>query len=168
MGTCVMRKYEGMFLVDVAVAASDWDQLVSDIKKILVDRAGAEIISLEKWDERRMCYPIKGSSRGVYILCYFNADPAVISSIERDMRISEQITRVLILNAEAIPENVVSNLTPLAQAQKEAEAAEAKAEADAKAKAEAAEAKAKAKADADAKAEAPAEPEAVTDDTASE
>jgi len=96
----IRRLYEGMFLVDSALAGSDW-QGVNDAVKNILDRAGAEIVSAEKWDERKLAYEINGKSRGTYILTYFNADPANISGIERDVQLSEQIMRVLVLRAEA-------------------------------------------------------------------
>jgi ribosomal protein S6 len=93
------RLYEAMFLVDSGLAASDWAGVNSAIKNIL-DRAGADVISLEKWDERRLAYLIQGTARGTYILGYFHASPDKIRSIERDVQLSEQIMRVLILRAE--------------------------------------------------------------------
>ena len=95
MANSVMRKYEGMFLADSAVSTSDWDGVLESIKTVM-SRAGAEIVSLDKWDDRRLCYDIKGHNRGTYLLCYFNAPPAVISGIERDVQISEVLLRVLI------------------------------------------------------------------------
>lgn len=93
------RLYEAMFLVDSALAGSDWRGVNNTVRNIL-DRAGANVVSIEKWDERRLAYEINGKSRGTYILSYFNADPAGISRIERDVRLSEQIMRVLVLRAE--------------------------------------------------------------------
>ena len=88
-----------MFLVDSAQAAADWDGLLEAIRTVL-DRAGAEIVSMEKWDECRLAYEIKGTSRGTYILTYFKVDGQKIPEIERDVQLSERIMRVIILNAE--------------------------------------------------------------------
>jgi len=94
----VKRLYEAMFLVDSA-AEADWDKINAIIKKIL-EKAGAEIVSMEKWDERRLAYEIGGKNRGTYILCYFHADGQNIRQIERDAQLSESIMRVLILGTE--------------------------------------------------------------------
>jgi len=127
LANSVVRKYEGMFLVDSASATSDWDGVIESIKTIMA-RAGAEIDSLNKWDDRRLCYEIKGHNRGTYLLCYFDAPPGSISGIERDVQISEVLLRVLILNAEQIPEEITTALTPAMAAKKrEQEAAERKA-----------------------------------------
>lgn len=99
METVVKKLYEAMFLVD-SEQASDWDGINKTIKNIL-KKAEAEIVSIKKWDERKLAYEINGQSRGTYILCYFKADGENIQDIERDVRLSEQIMRVLILNVEA-------------------------------------------------------------------
>jgi small subunit ribosomal protein S6 len=93
------KLYEAMFLVDSAEAATDWDGITAVIKNIL-GKAGAEIVSLRKWDERKLAYEISGKGKGTYILCYFRAEGGKIRDIERDIQLSERIMRVLILCAE--------------------------------------------------------------------
>ncbi len=93
------KLYEAMFLVDSAKATSDWEGVDSAIKNIL-EKAGAEIVSIRKWDDRKLAYEIKGHSRGTYILCYFRAEGGRVRDIERDVQLSERIMRVLILCAE--------------------------------------------------------------------
>ncbi len=109
--TVEKRLYEGLFLVDSALAAADWDGVQGTIRAIL-DKAGAEIVSMRKWDEYRMAYPIKGKSRGTYILVYFRVDGGKVQGIERDVRLSEKIMRVLVLNAEQMSGEDVEKKTP--------------------------------------------------------
>ena len=138
METVVKRLYEAMFLVDSAQAAADWDGINTTIKNIL-EKAGAEIVSIRKWDERKLVYEIKGKSRGTYILCYFRADGTRIRDIERDVQLSERIIRVLILSAEHMIREDIEKDTPAVQAKKhEREVAQEAAE---KAQAESASAK---------------------------
>ncbi len=118
METITNQLYEGMFLVDIARASSDWDGVIATIKRIL-ERSGSEIISIKKWDDRKLTYDIKGQSRGVYILCYFRVDGRKIQEIENSIRLSEQIMRVLILNAEHMTPEDIEKETPAAKAEKE-------------------------------------------------
>ena len=98
MEAVIKKLYEGMFLVDSA-EAQNWDSVITTIKTIL-ERAEAEIVSIKKWEERKLAYEINGKSRGTYILCYFKADGDRIREIERDVQLSERIMRILILSAE--------------------------------------------------------------------
>lgn len=126
--------------MDTALAAQDWQVILDEVQRIM-DRAEAEVVSLKKWDERRLCYDIQKKSRGTYILVYFNCETGKIGGIERDVQLSELITRVLVLRTDRMSPEDLERLTPLeAAAAEEAEraaAAEARAEAAAEAKAEA-------------------------------
>ena len=123
METMAEKKlYEGMFLVDSAKAASDWDGINAAIKRIL-DKAKAEIVSMRKWDDRRLAYDIRGVSRGTYLLCYFRADGGQIQSIEKAVQLSEKVIRVLILNTDQMTQEDIDKETPAAKAEKEKEKA---------------------------------------------
>lgn len=103
--------YEGMFLVDSAEAAADWDAVVTTIRNVL-ERAEAEIVSIRKWDERRLVYKINGKTRGTYILCYFRVAGTRIQEIERNIQLSMPIWRALILNTEQQTEADIEKETP--------------------------------------------------------
>jgi small subunit ribosomal protein S6 len=115
------KLYEGMFLVDSALAGADWDGIIAAIRKIL-EKAGAEIESIRKWDDRRLAYDIKGKSRGTYILSYFRADGGRIQDIEKSVRLSEKIMRVLILSSERLTPEDIEKDTPAMKLEKEKQA----------------------------------------------
>jgi small subunit ribosomal protein S6 len=113
-----VKQYEAMFLVDSAIAATDWEGILKTITTIL-EKAGAEILSLKKWDERKLVYEIRKTSRGTYLLCYFRAATDKIGQIERDVQLSEKIIRVLILTAEHLTKEDMEKDTPLTLAEKQ-------------------------------------------------
>ena len=125
MNTIVKRLYEGLFLVDSGEAASDWKGVNQTIEKIL-DKAGGEVVSIKKWDERRLAYEISGKSRGTYILAYFHCDSTNIAAIERAVQLNEQIMRVLILRTDRMSTEDIERATPAMVIEAEAAAAEAK------------------------------------------
>ena len=130
METAVKKLYEAMFLVD-STQASDWDAVVKTIKTIL-GRAEAEIVSIRNWAERKLAYVINNKTRGTYILCYFKADGERIRNIEKDVQLSEQIMRVLILSVETREKEAVEENATLPDSQprlREDKLAPAKAEA---------------------------------------
>jgi len=110
--------YEGMFLVDSAEAASDWDGVNAAINKVF-EKAGAEIVSMRKWDDRRLAYDIKSTGRGTYLLCYFKVDGQKIQGIEKSVQLSEKIIRVLILSTEQMTTDDIEKDTPATKAEKE-------------------------------------------------
>lgn len=94
-----LRKYEAMFIVDSAKAGTDLASMVQRVKDIL-QKNQAEVESLEKWDERKLAYTIRGHKRGTYLLGLFSAPPEKIVDIDRACRLTEEIVRVLILSPE--------------------------------------------------------------------
>jgi len=125
--TVVKKLYEAMFLVDSAKAASDWESVNKTIKTIF-KKAQAEVVSIRKWDERILAYQIEGKSRGTYILTYFRASGDNISGIEREVQLSEQLMRVLILNAEHLTDEDINKETPAMRAARKVSQAAQKAE----------------------------------------
>lgn len=96
-----INTYEGMFLFPQAATANL--QAAVDLVTALLARADAEIISLCKWDERRLAYDIKGNKRGVYFLTYFKAKAAKMADLERACNLSEELLRSMIIRADEIP-----------------------------------------------------------------
>ncbi|HUU19246.1 MAG TPA: 30S ribosomal protein S6 [Sedimentisphaerales bacterium] len=121
METAAKNKlYEGMFLIDSSKAGADWDGIIAAIRTIL-EKAGAEIDSIRKWDDRRLAYDIKGKSRGTYILSYFRVDGERIKDIEKSVQLSEKIMRVLILSAEGLRPEDIEKDTPATKVEMEKE-----------------------------------------------
>ena len=96
-------QYEAMFLIGQA-AAANLPEVIDHVKDIF-NRAGAELIAMKKWDERRLAFEIKKQKRGLYILTYFRAQNTSITGIERDVNLSERILRVMILRADHLTED---------------------------------------------------------------
>lgn len=90
--------YEVMFLLSQAVAA-DFGGAIAHINELL-GRAHAEVIAMQKWDERRLAYEIQKQRRGIYILAYIKAPNDRMAGFERDCNLSEKIMRTLITRAD--------------------------------------------------------------------
>ncbi|MBC8379253.1 MAG: 30S ribosomal protein S6 [Planctomycetes bacterium] len=111
MKTAVKRLYEGLFLVDSGLAAQDWQKMLDEVQRVM-ERAGAEVVSQKKWDDRRMTYEIQGKARGTYILVYFNCDTEKVKGIERDVQLSEILMRVMILRTDKMSQQDIEKATP--------------------------------------------------------
>jgi ribosomal protein S6 len=106
----IVKTYEAMFLMDASLA-TDWPTAEAEVKRIL-ERAGANVLGLKNWDERKLAQPIRQHKRGLYALSFFEAPPDKISGIERDVHLSEKAVRVLVLRRENLtPERIQRALT---------------------------------------------------------
>jgi len=115
--TEVKNLYEGLFLVDSADAAADWEGVLGALETVL-KRADAEIESMRKWDECKLAYEIKGKARGTYILVYFRADGRNVRGFERDVQLSERIMRVLVLRTDRMSQADIEKETPVTAIEK--------------------------------------------------
>ncbi|UCG47736.1 MAG: 30S ribosomal protein S6 [Phycisphaerales bacterium] len=116
METVTKRLYEAMFLIDSA-KASDWGAAVEVIEKLL-KRSRAEIVSIRKWDERKLAYEVNRQTRGTYVLTYFRVEGRRVPEIEKNVQLSDQIMRVLILSAEQMTQEDIEKDTPATKAEK--------------------------------------------------
>ncbi len=108
-----MKTYEGMFLFDPSFA-TDMKNVEQEVAR-LMERADAKTIMCDKWEERKLAYEIDGRKRGCYVLVFFEADPEKITSLERDVQLSESVLRVLILQAEYMTEEMMKKAYPIRQ-----------------------------------------------------
>lgn len=98
-------QYEGLFLFPQSTV-SDLQGAHDHVVEIL-QRAGAEIISMKKWDERRLAYEVRGNKRGVYFLVYFKVKGSKLAMIERDCSLSEKMLRAMITRADQVTGEVM-------------------------------------------------------------
>src|ERR1700749_1626960 len=87
------RTYEIMFIVRPDVEVADLDKLIEGFKKNITD-GGGEILSKleeEKWGRRRLAYTVRKFNDGFYVLLKVAAPGALISEVERRLRVSEPV-----------------------------------------------------------------------------
>mgnify|MGYP000986022544 CR=1 FL=1 len=123
-----MRSYEVTILVKVGPAREDYDGTVAAVRG-LFETEGAEFLEFDKWDERKLAYPISGEQVALYLIGYFKADPAAITKIERRCELSDLVLRQLIVVRDGPDlEKIRTQRAKAAQAAAEAQAVAAEME----------------------------------------
>lgn len=98
-----IQAYEGLFLFP---QSADLGGAAEHVKELLA-RVDAEILSLSKWDERRLAYDIAGNKRGLYLLAYFKAPADRMAELERVSNLSERLLRSLVIRADHVSEETM-------------------------------------------------------------
>ena len=88
------RSYEIMFIVRPDVEEADLDKLIEGFHKNVTD-GGGEIRSTEKMGRRRLAYTVRKFNDGFYVLLTIAAEGALITEIERRLRVSEQVIKFI-------------------------------------------------------------------------
>jgi len=88
------RVYEIMFIVRPDVEEADLDKLIEGFEKNVTD-GGGSIRSTEKMGRRRLAYTVRKFNDGFYVLLTILAPGALITEIERRLRVSEQVIKFI-------------------------------------------------------------------------
>ena len=104
------NQYEGMFLFGSGAATEP--QAAENTVRKFIEQHGGNILVLKKWDERKLAYEINKNKRGTYILTLFTAPSTAVGPIERDVKLSEDVLRVMILKADHLTAEEIQNHEP--------------------------------------------------------
>jgi small subunit ribosomal protein S6 len=107
-----VKKYEAMVLIDSGYAAAHWKEAVAEITEMF-KRHGCEIVRLVKWDDRKLAYQIGPHKRGTYVLCFYKAPFDANVKIERDVQLSDNLLRLIIVRRDRLTEEqMLRYMTP--------------------------------------------------------
>jgi small subunit ribosomal protein S6 len=84
-----------MFLISGSQVQKDPD-LVANTLLSTLKKHGCEVLRNERWNERKLAYPVKRCDKGTYFVIHFNADEKRIAALRRDCQLSELILRTMI------------------------------------------------------------------------
>ena len=135
-----MNQYEVMYVIDAALEDSVRTELINRFSE-LVAKNGGEVDRVDEWGKRRLAYPINYKTEGYYVLMYIKAPADLPRELERNLQISDNVLRYLVIRYEGELPAKREPLKPYAprEAASEAPAAPAAAEEAAPVEAEAAE-----------------------------
>ncbi|MDB5055712.1 MAG: RpsF [Bacilli bacterium] len=90
-----MRKYEIMYIIRTDIEEEVVQSTIEKFQNIINN--GGEITKNNVMGKRRLAYEINKFRDGIYVLVHFNAAPAVVTELDRVMKISDEIIRYMIV-----------------------------------------------------------------------
>ncbi len=93
-----MRPYETLLVLT--------NDLVSEQQALLerfagvITSGGGSIDASHDWGNRKLAYPIKKQAEGHYYLLEYEAEPAIVSELERTLRITDGVLRYMSVQQE--------------------------------------------------------------------
>lgn len=91
--------YEGLFLLNQAAVGAGIGAAIDHVREVM-GKIDAEIITLRKWDDRKLSYAVKRQKRGVYLLSMFRADGTRLAELENRFNLSEQVLRMMVTKCD--------------------------------------------------------------------
>ncbi len=90
------RPYEVTFIVRPDMDEAGFTTIVDKVKG-WITAAGGSITQTNVWGRRRLAYPINKMTEGQYVLVLADIPAQALAGLERDLRLSEEILRFLIV-----------------------------------------------------------------------
>lgn len=92
-----MRYYETMFILKPTLTQEETSAKIEFFKNVLLNN-GASIEATIDMGIRNLAYEIKKCKRGYYFVIYFKAPATLVSELERNYRINEEVIRFIVIN----------------------------------------------------------------------
>ena len=94
-----MNQYEVMYVIDPALEDSARTELINRFSD-LVKKNGGEVDRIDEWGKRRLAYAIQYKTEGYYVLMYIKAPADLPRELERNLQISDNVLRYLVIRYE--------------------------------------------------------------------
>jgi small subunit ribosomal protein S6 len=94
-----MRDYELAFIIRPNVDEDGVKVIVEKVSQF-VKSSNGEVASIDVWGRRTLAYPIHNHREGTYVLFQAKMLPSAISEVERNLKLSEEIIRYLLVKVE--------------------------------------------------------------------
>ena len=94
-----MRDYELAFIVMPNVDDNGVTAVVDKVSQF-VKAVQGEVASVDVWGRRTLAYPINNHREGIYVLFQAKMLPASLNELERNLKLSEEIIRYLLVKAD--------------------------------------------------------------------
>ena len=95
-----MRDYELVYVVRPTVAEEDLNALTERVQG-WISGDGGEVQKVNPWGRRRLAYPIDRFRDGSYVQINFRAMPNALGGLERQLKLSEDVIRYLLVRPAA-------------------------------------------------------------------
>ena len=93
-----MNKYESIIIINPSVDEERINELTQKFAE-MINKDG----KVEKTDlvgKKKLAYPVKKNLEGYYVVFYFTANPAIISELERNYRITDDVIKFMTIKVE--------------------------------------------------------------------
>lgn len=88
-----MNNYESVIIIRPNLEEGEIEGIITRITDLI--NGNGEVTKVEKIGVKKLAYEINKCKEGYYIVIYFEADPSIISELERYYRITENIIKFI-------------------------------------------------------------------------
>ena len=94
----MMNKYESVIIVNPNLEEERVKNLIKKFSDLI--NTDGTVASVEEMGKRKLAYEIKKQKEGFYIVFKFEAKPELISELERNYRITDEVMKFIVIKEE--------------------------------------------------------------------
>jgi small subunit ribosomal protein S6 len=84
--------YETIYILAPETSTADAEKVADRFGEV-VDRLGGKLTRIDNWGKRRLAYPIRKATRGVFVYVKFAGVDGVVAEVERNLRMLDPVVR---------------------------------------------------------------------------
>jgi small subunit ribosomal protein S6 len=93
-GKTRLREYETVFLVKPDLTDETVDKLKERLRSV-VGREGGKVLKFTHWGKKKTAFAVQKQLRAVYVHMSYLGNPGIVSEVERNLTIAEDVTKYL-------------------------------------------------------------------------
>lgn len=89
-----LREYETLFLLKSEVADEAIDRLKERLREVVLREQG-KVLKFTHWGKKKTAFVVARQTRASYVHCSFLGTPGIVAEVERNLSLSEDVTKFL-------------------------------------------------------------------------
>ena len=105
------REYELVYILRPTVAPSEARKVADRITDV-VQKRGAKLVRVDNWGKRKLAYPIRKMTRGIFVYVKLVGFTDVVAELERNLRNLDDVVRYQTVRLEDVPDAAALEVDP--------------------------------------------------------
>ena len=93
-----MNKYESVIIINPNLEEEAIKALIEKISNLI--NTDGKVSSVEEVGKKKLAYEIKKNKEGFYVVFKFEANPELITELERVYRITDEVIKIIVVKEE--------------------------------------------------------------------
>lgn len=102
-----MNKYETVFIIDQKVEEAGIKELIQKFSDLI--NSDGKVTEVNEMGKRKLAYEIKKNKEAYYVAIEFEAEPSLISELERVYRITDEVIKFIVVRKDEKEEKETKN-----------------------------------------------------------
>ena len=93
-----MNKYESVIIINPQLEAEATKKVIEKFSNLI--NTDGNVVSIEETGKKKLAYEINKQKEGYYVVYKFEANPNLISELERNYRITDEVMKFIVIKEE--------------------------------------------------------------------